>query len=83
MIDLSQPSGKRVKSIHARCGYCTVPVYEPLDLNANYTIIISKFLSEGGDSINFKKVVEYQSLGKYYQNNTVLEESSSFSAMNI
>lgn len=41
-----------------------VPVYQELDLNGNYTIIISQYLSDGGDGIVFKKVVDYQSLGK-------------------
>jgi len=39
-------------------------VYEKLDLNANYTIIISNYLSEGGDGFSFKKVLNYQSFGE-------------------
>ncbi|CAI6360022.1 unnamed protein product [Macrosiphum euphorbiae] len=64
VIDLGRPSGDRVQSIYARCGNCAVPVYEKLDLNANYTIIISNYLSEGGDGFSFKKVLKYQSFGK-------------------
>jgi len=33
-------------------------------LNANYTIIISNYLSEGGDGFSFKKVLKYQSFGE-------------------
>ncbi|KAL4105256.1 hypothetical protein QTP88_020513 [Uroleucon formosanum] len=64
VIDLGRPSGDRVQSIYARCGNCPVPVYEKLDLNANYTIIISSYLAEGGDGFSFTKVLKYQSFGK-------------------
>lgn len=64
VIDFGRPSGKRVQSIHARCGNCAVPVYEKLNLNANYTMIVSDYLSNGGDGFSFKKVVEYQSFGE-------------------
>uniref|UniRef100_A0A2H8THB7 5'-nucleotidase n=1 Tax=Melanaphis sacchari TaxID=742174 RepID=A0A2H8THB7_9HEMI len=64
VIDLARPSGERVQSIHARCGNCTVPVYEKLDLNANYTVIMSKYMLEGGDGFSFKRVAEYQSFAK-------------------
>ncbi|XP_015368350.1 PREDICTED: protein 5NUC-like [Diuraphis noxia] len=64
VIDFGRPSGDRVQSIYARCGNCVVPMYEKLDLNANYTIIISNYLSEGGDGFSFNKVIKYQSFGK-------------------
>lgn len=63
VIDFGRPSGERVRSIHARCGECAVPAYEKLDLNANYTIIMSKYLSDGGDGFSFKKLAKYQSFG--------------------
>lgn len=57
-----------MQSILARCGNCAVPVYEKLNLNANYTIIITDYLSEGGDGLSFEKVVKYQSLGEWDAN---------------
>ncbi|CAI6346000.1 unnamed protein product [Macrosiphum euphorbiae] len=63
VLDFGRPSGERVQSIYARCGNCAVPKYEKLDLNANYTIIMSKYLSSGGDGFSFKKLVKYQSFG--------------------
>ncbi|XP_008185372.1 protein 5NUC [Acyrthosiphon pisum] len=63
VIDFGRPSGERVQSIHVRCGNCAVPGYEKLDLNANYTIIMSKYLSDGGDGFSFKKLIKYQSFG--------------------
>jgi len=35
-----------------RCGNCRIPKYEPLVLNASYTIIMNNFLAEGGDNYN-------------------------------
>lgn len=64
VIDFGRPSGERVRSIHARCGKCAVPAYDKLDLNANYTIIMSKYLSDGGDGFSFKKLAKYQSFGE-------------------
>lgn len=61
---MGQPSGERVQSIHARCGNCIVPVYEKLDLNANYTIIMSRYMSDGGDGFSFKILGKYQSFGE-------------------
>lgn len=65
VIDLARPSGQRVRSIEARCGDCTVPVYQKLDLNANYTIIMSQYLAMGGDGLVFKKVVGFRSFGEF------------------
>jgi len=39
-------------------------VYEKLDLNANYTIIVSDYVADGGDGFSFKKVEKYQSFGE-------------------
>lgn len=72
VIDLGRPGGERVQSIHARCGNCVVPVYEKLDLNANYTIIMSRYLSDGGDGFSFKKLGKYQSFAT--TDLTIMEE---------
>lgn len=65
VIDLAQPSGQRVRSIEARCGDCTVPIYKKLDLNANYTVIMSQYLANGGDGLMFEKVVGFRDFGKF------------------
>lgn len=62
VIDLGRPSGNRVKSVLARCGNCAVPVYEQLDLNANYTVIVNDYLAKGGDGHVFLKSVDFHSL---------------------
>lgn len=64
VIDLGRPSGQRVQSILARCGDCTAPVYRQLDPDGNYTMLMSRYLADGGDGIEFTKVVAYRSLGE-------------------
>lgn len=53
VIDLGQPIGRRVQSIYARCGNCTIIDYHRLDLNADYTVIMSTYLYKGGDGYTF------------------------------
>lgn len=61
--DLSQISGHRVSSLRIRCGDCSVPKYEPLVLEANYTIITNNYLAEGGDNYEaMKKTVKKNEL---------------------
>lgn len=64
VIDLGRPIGKRVQSVYARCRNCIVPIYEKLDLNANYTVIMSDYLANGGDGHKFQKMDDFQNLGK-------------------
>lgn len=64
MIDLGRPSGQRVVSVDARCGDCVVPVYQKLNLDANYTVLMTKYLSDGGDDYSFEKLVDFRSLGE-------------------
>lgn len=47
--DLSQPNGKRVTKASARCGECRVPIYEPVETNKTYNVIMTTFLAKGGD----------------------------------
>ncbi|XP_050298725.1 protein 5NUC-like [Anthonomus grandis grandis] len=54
-LDMTQPAYSRVKSIKVRCGSCQIPVYEPLDMNQNYTLVTSSFLADGGDGITIFK----------------------------
>lgn len=57
--DLSQRSGHRVSSLFLRCGRCSVPKFEPLELTANYTIVMDSFLAGGGDNFkSFTKIVK-------------------------
>ncbi|XP_065338966.1 snake venom 5'-nucleotidase-like [Cloeon dipterum] len=49
VYDMKKPPGERVKSATARCGNCRVPVFYPLDPEETYTLIMSTYLSDGGD----------------------------------
>lgn len=69
VIDVEKPAGQRVQSVYARCGSCTVPIYKKLNLNDNYTIIMSKYLASGGDGHKFKTFV-FQNFSEYSPSNT-------------
>lgn len=57
--DLKQSPGHRVTSLHVRCGRCSIPRFEPLVLNDNYTIMTNNYLAEGGDKFDsFKKILK-------------------------
>lgn len=53
--DLHKPNGKRVVRALARCGECRVPIYEPIDPNKSYYVIITAFLATGGDGFKVLK----------------------------
>jgi 5'-nucleotidase len=50
--NLSQPAGSRIESLKVRCNECTVPIYEDLDLDKTYRLILPSFLKTGGDGFN-------------------------------
>ncbi|CAH1954430.1 unnamed protein product [Acanthoscelides obtectus] len=52
VFDMSRPLGKRVVSAKVRCQNCTIPVYEDLDEEKTYRIIVPSFLVKGGDGYN-------------------------------
>lgn len=41
--------GSRVKSVTIRCSECKLPSYEPIKLDKNYTLIMPKYVANGGD----------------------------------
>lgn len=53
--DYNNPIGSRVVSAEIRCAACTIPVYEPLDEDKNYNVIVSHFLLHGGDGYTFSE----------------------------
>ncbi|XP_008187662.1 protein 5NUC isoform X1 [Acyrthosiphon pisum] len=62
--DLTQSPGNRVTSLFLRCGHCSVPKYEPLVLTANYTIVMSDYLANGGNNYQaFQKRISNELLG--------------------
>ncbi|CAB0040153.1 unnamed protein product [Trichogramma brassicae] len=60
--DLEKPKGSRAVDIQVRCGNCSVPVYEPIDPDATYKILIPNFMYLGGDGFKmFKNTKMYDS----------------------
>lgn len=51
VVNMSQPAYSRLVSVRARCGACTVPRYETVDPELNYTLVTTSFLADGGDNI--------------------------------
>lgn len=53
--DIKNVVGSRVRSVMIRCSECKLPSYEPIDLEKNYTIMISKYMAFGGDQYKMIK----------------------------
>lgn len=56
VYNISKEPDNRVESVNVLCSNCLVPLYENLDPNHQYGIIISSFLYEGGDGFTMFKV---------------------------
>ncbi|CAK6956906.1 snake venom 5'-nucleotidase-like [Scomber scombrus] len=53
--DLSKSVNQRVVSLSMLCTKCRVPKYEPLDLEKNYTVVMSSYIVDGGDGFTMIK----------------------------
>ncbi|KAK4873923.1 hypothetical protein RN001_013283 [Aquatica leii] len=49
VYDMKKPVGSRVISVKVRCGSCNIPIYEPLQMNKTYRMVLNAFLLSGGD----------------------------------
>ncbi|KAJ8967992.1 hypothetical protein NQ314_002526 [Rhamnusium bicolor] len=49
VLNLTRPEGDKVQSVKVRCQACLIPVYEDLDLDKMYRIVIPSFVVSGGD----------------------------------
>lgn len=63
VYNVSNPPGQQILSIDVRCQNCTIPVYEPLDLEKYYSIAIPTYLSSGGDGFEMLTNVENLIIG--------------------
>ena len=48
VYDLRKPAGSRVVSLQARCNKCHVPVYSPIEMGQEYSILLDDWLIRGG-----------------------------------
>ncbi|RZF35278.1 hypothetical protein LSTR_LSTR010307 [Laodelphax striatellus] len=55
VYDITKPAGQRVVSLKIRCANCLVPVYENLDENKIYGIVLADYLVNGGDKFDIIK----------------------------
>jgi 5'-nucleotidase len=64
--DLSKENGKRVTQALARCGECRVPLYEHVDKNKSYKVIMPAFIAKGGDGFTvLEKTKVEQEMGTF------------------
>ncbi|XP_044258315.1 apyrase-like [Tribolium madens] len=64
VYNLTMPEGSRVTSLQIRCRNCTVPIYENLDNERIYRVVLPSFLAEGGFGFTlFKKYFKYRQIG--------------------
>ncbi|XP_043287482.1 protein 5NUC-like [Venturia canescens] len=54
--DLMQSPGSKVLYTEVRCTICDIPSFSEINIEANYTILLTGYLARGGDGFNvFKK----------------------------
>ncbi|KAK9753210.1 5prime-nucleotidase, C-terminal domain [Popillia japonica] len=66
--DLSKPIGERVVTAKVFCDLCSYPVYEHMNPNKPYNVLVNTFLANGGDghatlkhkSLNLKPLYAYE-----------------------
>ena len=63
---MRRPLGDQVVDLQIRCLNCEIPEYEPLDSQANYTILTTVFMAGGGDGYEMflNDRLDYENLGK-------------------
>ena len=63
---MRRPLGDQVVDLQIRCLNCEIPEYEPLDPEANYTILTTSFVAGGGDQYEMfvNGRIAYENLGK-------------------
>lgn len=66
VYDLSQPVGERVVQVSLRCADCEIPIYEELDLEKEYGLLISSYMLNGGDGYSMFKenLIVHNYIGK-------------------
>lgn len=63
--DFSKPEGSRVTRLLLRCRECEVPIYEAIDEDKIYRIILPSFLADGGFGFGlFKSYLRNRQIGE-------------------
>jgi len=63
IYDLTQPPNSRIISVHVQCAACQVPMYNKLQRNATYNVLLTDFIAKGGDGFDMLKDIDSVSLG--------------------
>lgn len=56
IYDMTRCPGSRVIAVSILCSQCKVPIYEKLQKNRKYGVLVTSFVYEGGDGYEFFKV---------------------------
>lgn len=64
---MKNAKGSRVQSVMILCSKCKVPEYEPIDSTQHYTLITTKYLTNGGDKYIMIRdgIIDSADYGKY------------------
>uniref|UniRef100_A0A8D3E5W7 5'-nucleotidase n=1 Tax=Scophthalmus maximus TaxID=52904 RepID=A0A8D3E5W7_SCOMX len=54
-LDLTEPAGRRVKSLSILCTKCRVPHYEPVQDESVYKVVLPSYMVTGGDGFSMIK----------------------------
>lgn len=65
VYDMSRQVGHRIKSLTIRCANCSIPKYDDVRTNTNYTIVTDDFLLNGGGNYDVlkEKSTDHEILG--------------------
>lgn len=65
--NMKMDAGSRVQSVEVRCAECKVPVYEPIDPDKQYSVLLSKYIASGGDQFKMiqEGIIKLTDLGEY------------------
>lgn len=55
VYNMKNPVGSRVQSVTIQCSECKIPSYEPINLDKQYKLIMSKYIANGGDQYKMIK----------------------------
>lgn len=67
VYNMTNAVGSRVQSVMIQCSECKVPMYEPINPTKHYTLITTKYLTDGGDMYTMIKdgIINLVYLSKY------------------
>ncbi|KOC68565.1 Protein 5NUC [Habropoda laboriosa] len=63
IYDLTQPKNSKVVSVQVLCALCSIPMYNELQKNENYSVLLPDFMQSGGDGYSMLKDLQAVPIG--------------------